>query len=283
MSSGLAYAPALLEPAAPAVAEFVASIRHLPLYPGMAAQLVRSVEQEDITGPALARQITGDAALSSHLLRLANSSFYGLSRRIGTVTDALAVLGFNMVRRIVTSMVMQRPVLAYLPDTKATRAFWRHQLLCAALARFVHQRSGADGEEVAYMAGLLHDVGRLAMFVRWPQAYGALLQRPSTDDAWLIAEEHQHFGFDHAVAGGALLRLWSVPEAIALAALAHADVAAPEDTVAASVWHASRLAHRLADEADNGSTTSWMKEAGLSAAMRRQIVDEVDAFAGSRG
>jgi HD-like signal output (HDOD) protein len=274
--------PARLDPAtptAPAVAEFVASIRHLPLYPGMAAQLVRSVEQENITGPELARQITGDAALSSHLLRLVNSSFHGLSRRIGTVADALAVLGFNMVRRIVTSMVMQRPVLAFLPETETTRAFWRHQLLCAALARFVHRRSATDGEELAYMAGLLHDVGRLAMLVRWPQAYGVLLQAPTTDDAGSMAQEHQHFGFDHAVAGGALLRLWKVPEPIALAAFTHADAAAPEDPVAASVWHANRLA----DEVDNGRTPHWMKEAGLSAAMRRQIVDEVDAFAGSRG
>lgn len=265
------------------LADFVASTRHLPLVSGMAAQLVRSVESEHITAAELSRQIATDAVLASHLLRLVNSSFYGMSRRIGTVADALAVLGFNMVRRIVTAVVMQRPVLAHLPDTPATREFWRHQLLCAALARFVHRRGGDDGEEVAYMAGLLHDVGKLAMFVRWPQAFGEMMQRPSSGDGSLIAEERSHFGFDHAQAGGALLRQWNLPEAIVLATAAHADDLPPTDPVAASVWQANRLAHTLADMAEQADEPPCLQEAGLDAAARRQILDEVDGFAGKRG
>ncbi|MGS0757188.1 HDOD domain-containing protein, partial [Roseateles sp. GG27B] len=66
-----------------ALARFVAATHHLPLFPAVAAQLVRSVQDEDISGPELARLITADAALATHLLRLANSAFYGLSRRIG--------------------------------------------------------------------------------------------------------------------------------------------------------------------------------------------------------
>lgn len=264
------------------VSDFAMSIRHLPLFPTMAVQLVRSVQQEDISAAEMARQIAADVGLSSHLLRLVNSSFYGLSRRIATVADALAVLGFNMVRRIVTAAVLQRPVHAHLPDTPATQAFWRHQLLTAALARFVHGKKGEDGEEVAYMAGLLHDVGRLAMFVRWPQDYGELLQRPIAEDDLAIDEERQRFGFDHAQAGGALLRLWSVPEAIVLATRGHADDSAPADPLAASVWQANRLAHLLATEPEDGPEPAWMREAGLSADMRRKIVDEVGAFAGGR-
>lgn len=263
----------------PSLREFVKATGHLPLYPGMAAQLVRSVEREDISAGELGRQIAGDAALASHLLRLVNSPYYGLSRRIGTVTDAVAVLGFNMVRRIITSVVMLRPVLAHLPNTAATRTFWRHQLLCAAFARLIHQRSQSDGDEVAYMAGLLHDVGRLALFVRWPESYAEFLQSPFTDERSLVAAEQQRFGFDHAQAGGALLHHWNVPEAIATAADRHADETVPPEAVAGSVWQADRLAHWMSVEARDGAESTWMLEAGLDRAACGRIVDEVDAFA----
>jgi HD-like signal output (HDOD) protein len=263
-----------------ALADFVASIRQLPLIPVVALQLVRSVQKEDISGAELGRQIGADAALAGQLLRLVNSSYYGLSRRVATVGDALAVLGINMVRRIVISAALQRPMLEHLPDTPATRGFWRHQLLGAALARFVHGRSGADGEEAAYMAGLLHDVGRLAMFVRWPQVYGAWLARPLDGSA--TDDERSRFGFDHAQAGAALLHHWGIPESIVLAARHHADAAAPADPIAASVWHANRLAHRLADEPADGPEQPWMREAELGAVQRRRIVDEVDALTGGR-
>ncbi|MCY7305652.1 MAG: HDOD domain-containing protein [Rhodoferax sp.] len=268
--------------AALGLTEFVAATGHLPLLAGMAAQLVRSVEREDISAAELGRQIAADAVLASHLLRLVNAPYYSRSRRIGSVTDALAVLGFNMVRRISTSVLMLRPLLVHLPDTLATRAFWRHQLLCAGFARLVHQLRQADGEEVAYMAGLLHDVGRLALFVRWPETYAEFLQPPFGDEHTLIAAERLRFGFDHAQAGSAVLHHWNVPEAITTAAGRHADQAAPPEPVADSVWRANRLAHRMAAEVWESAAPAWMVEAGLDRAACRRIVDEVDALASAR-
>lgn len=258
--------------------EFVASVQHLPLYTPMAARLVRSVEREDVTATELSQQIGSDAVLASHLLRLANSSFYGMSGRIGTVGDALAVLGLNMVRRIVASAVLQRPLMAYLHDTPGAREFWRHQLLCAALARHLQARRREDGAEIAYMAGLLHDVGRLVMLVRLRGQYEALLQ-PVAEGQSITELERQRFGFDHAQAGAALLRLWSVPERIVQAVQQHVDPAAPDDSVSASVWHANRLAHRLAVEPPDGSDQPWMLEAGLTAEIRQRLIEEVGAFA----
>ena len=258
--------------------EFIASVQHLPLYTPMAARLVRSVEREDVTATELSQQIGSDAVLASHLLRLANSSFYGMSGRIGTVADALAVLGLNMVRRIVTSAVLQRPLMAYLHDTPQVRDFWRHQLLCAALARHLQARRRDDGEEIAYMAGLLHDVGRLVMLVRLRVEYEALLQPPAEAQA-LTELERERFGFDHAEVGAALLRRWSVPERIVRAVQQHADPAAPDDSVPASVWHANRLAHRLAAEPSEGPDQPWMLEAGLTAAVRQRMLEEVAVFA----
>jgi len=146
----------------------------------------------------------------------------------------------------------------------------------------VHQRCQADGEEVAYMAGLLHDVGRLALFVRWPGTHAEFLQPPFGDEHTLIAAERLRFGFDHAQAGSALLHHWNASQAITTAAGRHADQAAPPQPVAASVWRAERLAHLVAAEVGESAAPPWMLEAGLDRTACRRIVDEVDAVASAR-
>jgi HD-like signal output (HDOD) protein len=201
------------KPSLQALGEFVASVQHLPLFTGIAVQLIQSVEREDVGAEELSRLISTDAALSVQLLRMVNSSHYGLSRRIGTVANAIAVMGLNQIRRTVLAAVMQRPLTAYLHDSEGVRRFWRHQLLCASLARHLNVRKGGDGE-LAYMTGLLHDVGRLAMVMKFPQQADALLQRHSDGDHVVVAWERQQFGFDHALVGAALLEIWNMPAAM---------------------------------------------------------------------
>ena len=261
-----------------ALESFVASVQHLPLFTGTAMQLIRSVDQEDVTVGELSRLISTDAALVAHLLRIVNSSYYGVSRRIGTVSDALSVLGVNLIRRTVTAAVLQRPLFAYLHETSVARAFWRHGLLCAALARHLAMQKGVDGE-LAYMAGLMHDVGRLAMLMQFPQQSDVLLRVRSDDDNFGIDREFSRFGFDHAQVGGALLELWGLPEQIVQAAHQHADETEPEDPMSASVWRGNLLSHEMIDEPDDQDVLMpWMVEAGLSVKARRQIVDEIRAL-----
>ena len=275
------YSPAALE-------EFVASVQHLPLFSGTAVQLIRSVDQEEITAGELSRLISTDAALSAHLLRIVNSPYYGLARRIGTVSDALTVLGFNLVRRTVTAAVLQRPLFAYLHDTEIARAFWRHELICAALARHLALRRGFDGE-FAYMAGLLHDVGRLVMLVQFPDQADLLLTRRSDDDDTGIDVERRMFGFDHAQVGGALLELWGLPGGMVQAAHQHADETEPEEPSAAGIWRANLISHEMAADAEPGSqvdeneVSPWMDAIDLSVKARKQILDEIAALENDRG
>ena len=261
-----------------AIRTFIASVRHLPLFSGTATQLVRKAGEENVSGRELARLIATDAALVAHLLRIVNSPYFGFPRRLATVGDALAVLGVDHVRRMVTAAVLQRPLLAYLHDSATVRAFWRHELLCAALSRHIAAHRGGDGE-LAYMAGLMHDVGRLAMLMQYPQQGDALLHVQGGDDSGSLDREFAAFGFDHAQAGGALLESWGLPKEIVLAAHTHGDGLSPADPVAASVWLANGLTHAI-DEVDDDDEepAPWMVEIGLSAAARRRILDEIRAF-----
>jgi putative nucleotidyltransferase with HDIG domain len=266
-----------------ALKAFVASVQHLPLFTGTAMQLIRTVDQEDVTVGELSRLISTDAALVAHLLRIVNSPYYGLARRIGTVSDALTVLGFNLVRRTVTAAVLQRPLFAYLHETSVARAFWRHGLMCASLARHLAMQKNVDGE-LAYMAGLMHDVGRLAMLMQFPEQTDVLLRVHSDDDNFGIDREFARFGFDHAQVGGALLELWGLPEKIVQAAHQHADETEPEDPMSASVWRGNMLSHEMIDEPDEDEELRpWMVAIGLSVKAKRQIMIEILALESDQG
>ncbi len=264
---------------------FVASVQQLPLFTGIAAQLVRSVDREDVTMTELGRLISTDAALVAQLLRLVNSSFYGLPRKIGTVTEAITVLGLDFVRRMVMVAVLQRPLFAYLHDTAAVRAFWRHELLCAALARHLARRDGVDGE-LAYMAGLLHDVGRLVMLIEYPESHDLLLRHRGDVDGEVtdddsrahMQQELALFGFTHAQVGGALLEIWGLPDGIVRAAHQHGDVSQPDDALAAAVWRANALSYRIDDVADDDEEEAWMQAIDLSVSERHKMLEEIEAI-----
>ncbi len=283
MSSAADSSNSPSDPKVDALKAFVAAVQHLPLFTGTAMQLIRTVDQEDVTVGELSRLISTDAALVAHLLRIVNSPYYGLSRRVGTVSDALSVLGVNLIRRTVTAAVLQRPLFAYLHETSVARAFWRHGLLCAALARHLAMQKNVDGE-LAYMAGLMHDVGRLAMLMQFPQQSDVLLRVHSDDDESGIDREFSRFGFDHAQVGGALLELWGLPEKIVQAAHQHADETAPDDPMSASVWEANQCSHQMIDEPDDDEELRlWMITIGLSVKAKRKIVDEILALESDQG
>jgi HD-like signal output (HDOD) protein len=262
--------------------EFVASVEHLPLFAGIAAQLIKSVDDESMTASELARQVSTDAALVAQLLRLVNSPYYGLRRGVATVSDAIAVLGLNLVRRVVIAAVLQRPLFAYLPDTRVARDFWRHQLFCALLARHLHQHKRLNGE-VAYMAGMLHDVGRLVMLLKYPLEIDAMLDDRSIEDDTALERERARFGFDHAVVGAALLELWDVPTQMVVCAGRHAEVTEPDDALAASVWRANLLAHQLFDAGAAPFDEANFADVAITVAIRKQILEEVAAFEGASG
>lgn len=265
----------------PAVNAFVSQVGQLPLMPGLALTLVRSVHDDSLGTTELGSRIADDSALAAQLLRLVNSPFYGFSRRIGTVSDAIAVLGFNLVRRIVTAAVLHRPQHAALPDGPATRAFWRHQLLTAVLARFAHTQRGDNGEEQAYMAGLLHDIGRLAMHACRPPLDGLLAPSHSLGEDALVQQERERLGFDHAEAGAALLHAWQLPHPLVHAVRQHSSPTAPDEATAASVWQANRMAHCIEDDPVPMQEQPWMRECGLGLTDCLRLVAEVDAITGA--
>jgi HD-like signal output (HDOD) protein len=196
-------------------------LQQLPQFPAIATKVLRVLSHDDITAREIADFIRADAALASGLLSLANSSLYHARSRITGLQQALTMVGLDELKRfVVTFSTKSCFQTAFRLDL--LRAIWRHSLACALVCEELSvacSPSQSRGDQ-AYTAGLLHNIGRLGLFVVHPREYADLLTgaAPGAD---LLALEQQAFGVDHCEAGRWLAERWGLPEEVRLAAAEH--------------------------------------------------------------
>ena len=186
----------------------------LPTIPKVAQQLIASFSDEDVSIDDISRQLSADPALSAKLLRLANSAYFHLSRTIGTVDDALRMLGFVMVR----NLVLGNSMTAAFRNTKGMdlQQFWRYNLYTACASRWLAGRDGVNADLV-FTVGLMHGIGQLHMHAAIPEAMAPIDKQLSVLDAGRAALEQQALGFHYCDVSGALAKIWNFPEPIILA------------------------------------------------------------------
>lgn len=229
----------------PSLAELTDKIRLLPAMPAIALDVIRSLQDSDLDVDALARRISQDQAIAARVLRVANSPFYGLQKQIGSIHDAIVVLGLSTVR----SLVLAASMITRLPGGDAggfsQSAFWRHGLGTAAAAESL-ARVLQRPPELMFIAGLLHDIGRLAMVSLYPDTFAALREQAIREDRPLGLLETDCFGFDHAEAGASLTALWNFPPAIVDAiGRHHTPGGTPPGSLVGIIHYADAIARAL--------------------------------------
>ncbi len=218
----------------------IINAKELPTIPVLLARILTVVDGDRSSVRDLVEVMQRDQSLTARVLRLANSGFFGYSRQVASVSRAVMLLGFSTVRNLAlgvkiweTLAVERGPSLADL---------WAHSALVGAAARLIAQRTRAADPEEVFTAGLLHDVGRVILTLRFKERYGAVSAGPAAE---LVAREREAFGVDHAQAGAWLAEAWQLPFAIASTAAHHHDRLEPAATLAtpAMVNLANRLVH----------------------------------------
>lgn len=225
--------------------EAVARLKDLPALPLVVSELLASFDNTDVELGELASKVANDQALAAKTLRLANSSFYGLQSRVRTIPQAIAVLGFDTVR----ALVLGAGVIGGFPAGKDQDVdfdgFWRHAIATALCARALSRHAGHNAE-LAFVAGLLHDLGRLVLATRFPSHYDQVLALRRQRDWELIRAEREVLGIDHAQVGRALARHWHIPEPICRAIANHHHPMEQDYGELAGVVHvANVIAHGL--------------------------------------
>ncbi len=216
----------------------------VPPIAGAVMELLRSLDDENLDAAGLAKKIGHDPVLSARLLKIVNSPFYGVAGKVGSLQEAVMVLGFSSVRRLALAVSLNASFPVHGEGEADPRRLWRHSFctaLCAqALAR--HARVDADA---AFTAGLLHDIGRIALIAADAQRFAAVLAaRPQHAD--LDAAEIAVLGFSHAEFGARLLERWHLPQTLVRAVeFHHLPDTAPTDALTDLVSIADSLAHAI--------------------------------------
>lgn len=183
----------------------------LPTIPKVAQELIVSFSSEDVSVNDIAQQLSADPVLSAKLLRLANSAYFHLSRTIGTVDDALRMLGFVMVR----NLVLGNSMAAAFRNTKGMdlHEFWRYNLYTACAARWLAGRDGVNADLV-FTVGLMHGIGQLHMHAANPADVAPLDKKLNVLDAGRAQLEKEAFGFHHGDVAAELASIWKFPKPI---------------------------------------------------------------------
>jgi len=192
----------------------LADTRHeLPFSPRLLQRLFAQTQEGSVTSlEEIANTISPDQGLTTRLLAVANSAFYGLQSQVTSVHRAATVLGLKELRNIVLALGVQGLTKGRdLPDGFDLLGYWRHQLTVALTARLLAKETGQPDPDNLFTAGLLHDLGKMIVAMHAPgdwQAIAALIREKQlsfhkAEDAW--------WGIEHGVIGALVLKSWSLP------------------------------------------------------------------------
>jgi|Deesub1362A_J573_1020465.scaffolds.fasta_scaffold00324_31 putative nucleotidyltransferase with HDIG domain len=204
--------------------EMILSVEELPSLPSVVQKLMSALQKEEVTAQDLEHIVATDPAISSRILKVANSAFFGRSGRVKTLDQAIVLLGTKLVQALAVSVSIldilhYRQKVLDLP----LETYWFHSF---AVAWTVHRltQTVSRGEEdpgVAFMAGLLHDLGKLLLWIYGYEEYRKVLTSLSTGDMEAVEAERRVLGTDHAEVGGELVRWWKLPKEIEVAVRDH--------------------------------------------------------------
>ncbi len=182
----------------------VERLRELPTLPAVVQRVVDALDRPEGGHAETAALIETDQVLTAHLLRVANSAFYGLSGKIASVGQALTVLGTTVTRSLVyTTAVLDLRI--GLPG------FWEHAVGTAVAAGTLARHLGLPHPEEVSAAGLLHDLGKVVLYRQAPAAFQAVLDHVAAEGTRFGEAERALLGVDHAEVAGWLLGRWRVP------------------------------------------------------------------------
>lgn len=225
----------------------------LPTMPVVVQAVMDSFSDPNLEVGTLADKISMDEGVSTRVLRVANSSFFGLSCRVSSIHDAVVVLGFNSIR----SLAMAAGLVHLFPQSEGYfkhQVFWLHSLRVAAAARGLAGCCRLESE-TAFTAGLLHDIGQIVLATCLHEEFDAVLKRSQEEGGDLYALEREILGFDHAQVGVEVARRWNFPEIIQQVIRSHHIASLGVDDPLVCVVH---LADLLVQELDAGTSDDEM-------------------------
>lgn len=214
-------------------------IKNLPTLPGIVMKLTKMAEDPETTTEQMGKVISKDHILAAKLLRLVNSAFYGFPQRISSLNSAIILLGFNVIK----SLIISASIFEFMEEQDVE--LWEHSLGCAVVSNVLAKRLGVSDPEEVSTAGLIHDIGKVAIKMELPEEYEMIRQMVSDQQISMFAAEREILGLDHAEVGGWMAKSWNLPVKLVEPIACHHDPGfAQKEQLAGAIVHFSDIVIR---------------------------------------
>ena len=196
----------------PTIEELIGGIpSSLGSYGPVLEEIEAAIQSPQCSLVTVGEAIEKDPDLTARLLRLGNSSFYGFSSRLATVTEAISLIGIQQVQDLIVASSIVERFTGVSDEFVSMESFWRHSLACGIGARLLALERRLPKADKFFVAGLLHDVGRLVLFAEAPQAAQEIFGLYRKDSLLLREAEVKVLGYDHQQIAEALMKHWKYP------------------------------------------------------------------------
>lgn len=228
------------------VDELIGQVQDLPSLPNVVAAIYQMADDPAVNAQKMSVVIARDQGFAARLLRMANSAYYGLSRQIGVVEEAVVVLGIQAIKNLAllagTYPLLQRSVNGY---SRNSNGLWSHSLATALIAQAGGRMLDMQIKNEAFTAGLLHDIGKLVISTHLSGWMGDLQEMVECKGMTVHQAERQLFGFTHETVGAAIVERWNLPTKIVQMIRFHHQASECNDQACALIEFADYSANTL--------------------------------------
>ncbi len=197
-------------------------VTEIPSFPPVMAKLLELSRDENASMEDLSRIVNTDPGISARVLGIVNSALYGLRRKVTDVSEAVAYLGFDEVKRLALGVTVFEKMFKSGKQKQFDRIFfWRHCLCVAALSMAIAEETQSANPGEAYINGLLHDLGKIFFDLQGCVDYGDFITTLAKSAGPMIAQERELMGMGHDDVGAFYSSLWNLPESLTLAIQYH--------------------------------------------------------------
>ena len=231
-------------------------VKDLPTLPDVIHKVLTLVGNESTSAKKLGSLISYDQSISSRLLKVANSAYYGFMKQISTAQHAIVILGFKEVKSLVLGIAVFDTMKEASSKTSFMREeFWMHSMGCALAGQIIHKKAGGVDPETTFTAALLHDIGKLVLDVFLTQEYLKVLEKVRINGVSMVEAEEEVMGFSHADVGGWLCERWKFPPVLTFPISFHHQVEKVDKNYMriTSIVHLANILSKRAHMGNGGS------------------------------
>jgi HD-like signal output (HDOD) protein len=188
-------------------------INDLPTLPMVFLKVMTLMRNPNTPMKEIATAVEADPAICVKLLRLINSSFYGMARKIDSVHQAIVLLGSNTLRNVIVSVAIFKSMDGHSENSSFDRmAFWKHSIACGMVGRFLERKLELGQAEEGFIGGVIHDIGKIVLDRYFHKDFNDVLHVVNSEKLTFYGAECKILGITHTEIGAFLGELWNLPE-----------------------------------------------------------------------